>query len=111
MLLERWAEIQEKIKNQPPATCVFQEPDLIERSVRDFLTEDVERVVVDNKAAYDRMRAIISRISTGGMSDRRDKIKLYNEHQPIFDRFNITRQLENAFSRQVHLEERRLPGD
>jgi len=105
LLLENWAEIQEKIRTQPPATCVFQEPDLIERSVRDFLTEDVERVVVDNKAAYDRMRAIISRISAGGMlKSTVDKIKLYTEHQPIFDRFNITRQLENAFSRQVHLK-------
>ena len=33
-----------------------------------------------------------------------DKVKLYTDHQPIFDRFNITRQLENAFSRQVHLK-------
>ena len=105
LLLENWAEIQEKIRTQPPATCVFQEPDLIERSVRDFLTEDVERVVVDNKGAYDRMRAIIARISTGGLlKSTVDKIKLYSEHQPIFDRFNITRQLENAFSRQVHLK-------
>ena len=105
LLLESWAEIQEKIKNQPPATCVFQEPDLIERSVRDFLTEDVEEVVVDNEAAYERMRAIISRISTGGMfKSAADKIHLYKEHQPIFDRCNITRQLENAFSRQVHLK-------
>jgi hypothetical protein len=51
-----------KIKSQPPATCVFQEPDLIERTVRDFLTEDVERIVVDNQKAYDRMREMISRI-------------------------------------------------
>src|SRR5438105_14462516 len=33
-----------------------------------------------------------------------DKVKVYSEPQPIFDRFNITRQLENAFSRQVHLK-------
>jgi ribonuclease G len=105
LLLESWAEIQQKIKTQPAATCVFQEPDLIERSVRDFLTEDVERVVVDSKAAYERMKTIISRINTGGLLERAtDKIKLYSEHQPIFDRFDITRQLENAFSRQVHLK-------
>jgi ribonuclease G len=100
LLSEQWNEIQQKIKTQPPASCVFQEPDLIERTVRDFLTEDVARVVVDNPAAYDRMRAMISRISTRSAG----KIKLYNEHQPIFDRFNISRQLENAFSRQVSLK-------
>jgi ribonuclease G len=109
LLLEQWAEIQEKIRTQPPATCVFQEPDLIERSVRDFLTDDVERVVVDNKAAYDRMCAIVNRISTGARrASLAEKIKLYgehpSEHQPVFDRFNVTRQLENAFSRQVQLK-------
>src|ERR1700677_2375454 len=100
LLLEQWKEIQEKIKSQPPASCVFQEPDLIERTVRDFLTEDVSRVVVDSAHAYDLMRAMISRISKRAAS----KIQMYTEHQPIFDRFLITRQLENAFARQVHLK-------
>jgi len=101
LLLEEWAQIQERIKKQPPATCVFQEPDLIERTVRDFLTEDVERIVVDNAKAYERMRDMMLKIKAKRAAD---KVKLYNEAQPIFDRFNITRQLENAFSRQVHLK-------
>jgi len=100
LLLEQWKEIQEKIRTQPPASCVFQEPDLIERTVRDFLTEDVDRVVVDNAQACERMRAMISRIFPPAAK----KIILYTEHQPVFDRLNITRQLENAFSRQVHLK-------
>ncbi|HEX7570542.1 MAG TPA: ribonuclease E/G, partial [Verrucomicrobiae bacterium] len=62
-LLEEWNEVQEKIKKQPMATCVFQEPDLIERTVRDFLTEDVERIVVDTQKAHDRMREMIMKIS------------------------------------------------
>src|SRR5688500_11330571 len=100
LLLEEWYEIQERIKKQPSATCVFQEPDLVERTVRDFLTEDVERIVVDRPEQYDRMRAMISKISKRSA----EKVKLYSDHQPIFDRFNITRQLESAFSRQVHLK-------
>ena len=100
LLLEEWRAIQEKIKKQPMATCVFQEPDLIERTVRDFLTEDVERIVVDNQKAHDRMRDMISKISKRSAN----KIKLYAEAQPIFDRFNISKQLENTFSRQVHLK-------
>ena len=100
LLLEEWHQIQSRIKSQPPATCVFQEPDLIERTVRDFLTEDVERIVVDNQKAHDRMRDMISKISKRSAN----KIKLYIEPQPIFDRFNISKQLENAFSRQVHLK-------
>lgn len=100
LLLDEWRLIQERIKSQPTATCVFQEPDLIERTVRDFLTEDVERIVVDSPKAHDRMREMISKISRRSA----DKVKLYSDPQAIFDRFNISRQLENAFSRQVHLK-------
>ena len=100
LLLEEWKDIQDRTKKQSLATCVFQEPDLIERTVRDFLTEDVERIVVDNPQHYERMRTMILKIS----SRSADKVKVYSDHQPIFDRFNITRQLENTFSRQVHLK-------
>jgi ribonuclease G len=100
LLLEEWKEIQERIKSQPPSTCVFFEPDLIERTVRDFLTEDVERIVVDDAKQYERMRTMIGRISKRSV----DKVKLYSDHQPVFDRFNITRQLENTFTRMVHLK-------
>ncbi len=100
LLLEEWNEISEKIKKQPMATCVFQEPDLIERTVRDFLTEDVERIVVDSQKAYDRMRTMINKISSRAAK----KVMVYTEAQPIFDRFQVSKQLENAFSRQVHLK-------
>ena len=100
LLLEEWNGVQEKIKRQPMATCVFQEPDLIERTVRDFLTEDVERIVVDNQKAHDRMREMISKISKRSAS----KIKLYSEAQPVFDRFAVSKQLESTFTRQVHLK-------
>src|SRR5438477_3877219 len=100
LLIDEWKQIQEKINRQPLATCVFQEPDLIERTVRDFLTEDVERIVIDSPRNYDRVRDMISRISRRSIA----KVKLYTDSQPVFDRFNITRQLEGAFARQVHLK-------
>ncbi len=101
LLLEEWNGIQDRIKSQPMATCVFQEPDLIERTVRDFLTEDVERIVVDNQKAHDRMRDMMLKIKAKYAAR---KIKFYTDAQPIFDRFNITKQLESTFSRQVHLK-------
>jgi ribonuclease G len=100
LLLEEWRGVQDRMKSQPMATCIFQEPDLIERTVRDFLTEDVERIVVDNQKACDRMRDMISKISRRSA----DKIKLYADAQPVFDRFNISKQLASTFSRQAHLK-------
>ena len=100
LLLEEWTQIQERMAKQPLATCVFQEPDLVERTVRDFLTEDVERIVIDSQTKYDAMREMIGRISKRSIA----KVKFYAEFQPVFDRFNITRQLNSAFARQVHLK-------
>jgi ribonuclease G len=100
LLLEEWREIQERIAKQALATCAFREPDLVERTVRDFLTEDVERIVIDSHTEHDRVRQMIGRISKRSVA----KVKLYTESQPVFDRFNISRQLENAFSRQVPLK-------
>lgn len=100
MLLEEWSQVQAKIKAQPLATCVFQEPDLIERTVRDFLTEDVTRIVIDNNRKFEYIREAIERISKRSVK----KIHFYNEAEPLFDRFNISRQLETAFSRQVQLK-------
>ena len=100
LLLEEWNGIQERIKSQSPASCVFQEPDLVERTVRDFLTEDIDRIVVDHGEAYGRIRTMIAKISKRAPN----KVKLYADHQPLFDRFNITRQLETTFSRQVFLK-------
>lgn len=100
LLIEEWEAIQKRIKEQPMASCVFEEPDLVERTVRDFLTEDVERIVVDNPQACDRVKEMIGKISKRSVS----KVKQYHDPQPIFDRFGITRQLESTVSRQVHLK-------
>lgn len=99
-MLEEWKAVQERIEKQGSATCVFQEPDLIERTVRDFLTEDVERIVIDDSKQFDRIQGMIGKVSKRSIA----KVKLYNEPQPVFDRFGISRQLEAAFSRQVHLK-------
>ena len=68
--------------------------------MRDFLTEDVERIVVDNPHDFERIRERIGHISQRSAR----KVKLYTEAQPLFDRFNITRQLENAYNRKVNLK-------
>jgi ribonuclease G len=100
ILLRTWKEVEQKIKNDPAPCCVFQEPDLIERTVRDFLTEEIDRIVVDNEPAYDRIRNLIGQISIRS----RGKARHYNEPTPIFTKFNVERQIENAFRRQVWLK-------
>ncbi len=100
LLLQTWKQVEEKIKTQPAPACVFQEPDLVERTVRDFLTEEVDRIMVDNEHAYERIRDMVGQISRLS----RGRVKLYSEPTPVFVKFNVEKQIENAFRRQVWLK-------
>ena len=75
------------------------EPDLIERTVRDFLTDEVDRIVVDDLDAANRMKDLVGVISK--RSQR--KIRHYTEAVPIFERFNVDKQIDAALRRQVWL--------
>ena len=99
-LLDEWKRIQNLINTKKAPYCVFQEPDLLERTVRDFLTEDVERIVVDSEDEHKRIQDTISRISKRSTH----KVKVYQDTQPVFDRFGITRQLHTTLTPQVNLK-------
>ncbi len=98
MLLKRWDEMQEQMK-KPAPVMLYQEPDIVERTVRDFLTEDIDRVLVDNQKDYERVLDLVGEISQRSQS----KIQLYRESVPIFERYNIERQIEQTFQRRVPL--------
>ena len=99
ILIKAWNKIKDRVQSQDAGTCVFEEPDLIERTVRDFLTEDIERIVIDNASEADRVKDLIGRISKRSI----EKVHRYTFSEPIFDRFGVTRQLETAYLRQVSL--------
>ncbi|MBQ6457786.1 MAG: Rne/Rng family ribonuclease [Kiritimatiellae bacterium] len=99
-LLSIWNEMQQNTKNLRTPCCIFQEPDLCERVVRDWLTEDVDAIVIDDERSFTRMREI-----TGFISSRsRSKIRRYDGDAGIFEHYGIERQLDEAFSRQVNLK-------
>src|ERR1700760_2059206 len=50
-LLDQWTKVEEQIRNKPAPARVFEEPDLVERTVRDFLTEEIDEVICDDKEA------------------------------------------------------------
>src|SRR5476651_254901 len=99
ILLKTWAGIQQKIQSDKAPVCLYQEPDIIERTVRDFLTEDVDRVLIDNESDFKRTQELVSQIS----SRSRGKIAYYKEAIPVFERYNIERQIEQTFQRRVPL--------
>ena len=99
-LWEQWNSLQTNIRNLKAPACVYQEPDLIERIVRDWLTEDIDRVTIDDEAAYNRTREMASRISRHA----KNIINFYEGDRPVFDYYGVERQLEEAFRRKVNLK-------
>ena len=100
LLMEQWRQIEEVFKIQPAATVLFQEPDLVDRTVRDFLTDEISVVYCDDKAAVDRMQNLVGQISKRSQK----RIFAYTESTPIFDKFNVQKQIDDAFHRQVWLK-------
>ena len=100
MLLRRWQAIVEKI-NEPGNRPVLlhREPGLIERTVRDFLTEEIDRILVDNPAEFEVVREAVAEISPRS----RGRVALYEDPIPVFERYNIERQIEQLLSRRVPL--------
>lgn len=99
VLLDTWEQIDKGIKSGKTPCLLYQEPDLLERMVRDSLIEDIERIVIDHEEEAERIRNAISRISRNA----RRNIKVYEGTTPIFDHFDVERQLSNAFRRKVWL--------
>ncbi|MEN9653686.1 MAG: hypothetical protein RL303_1406 [Verrucomicrobiota bacterium] len=100
MLLKRWQAIVEKI-NAPDRKPVllYQEPGLIERTVRDFLTEEVDRILVDNPEDFKLVQDLVGEVSPRS----RSRVELYVDPIPVFERYNIERQIEQLFQRRVPL--------
>ncbi|MDF1860144.1 MAG: Rne/Rng family ribonuclease [Verrucomicrobiales bacterium] len=99
ILLDEWDEIDEKSAECKAPACVFKEPDLIERTVRDILTDEIDEVLCDDAESVERMKDLIGIISRRS----KKKIQLFQSPTPIFEKLGIQRQIDDAFYRQVWL--------
>ena len=99
-LLSIWNEMQANIKTHKTPCCIFHEPDLCERVVRDWLTEDVDAIVIDDPERFEQMREVTSRISRRAKS----RIRRYDGNTGIFEHYGLERQIHDAFSRKVPLK-------
>src|SRR4051812_5106310 len=74
ILLKTWQGITAKMQSDRAPACLYQEPDLVERTVRDFLTEEVDRVLIDNKEDHVNTQKLVAQISKRSAG----KIAFYN---------------------------------
>lgn len=100
MLLDVWHQVEEQLKDPRPPKCVYQEPSLIQRTVRDFLTDDIDEIIVDNKESFKYLQAQLNKL-VGRTVGR--KVTLYSKPRPVFEVYGVKSQVRKIFDREVQL--------
>ncbi|WP_352336587.1 Rne/Rng family ribonuclease [Psychrobacter sp. 16-MNA-CIBAN-0192] len=98
-LLNIWQAIQEQNEKYPSPRLVHQEAGVVTRAVRDYLRDDIAEIWIDNENAYVEAAGFIDAV----MPTQADKLRKYTDYEPMFARFNIEKQIETAYQREVRL--------
>ena len=97
VLLKSWDDAIAKIQYSQPPTLLYEEESRAVAEIRDLFNPDFESIHVNDAQIYEQIHSYVSLIAP----DRSDIVKLYTNETPIFDNFNITRQIKSAFGKTV----------
>ena len=98
-LLQLWKAIDEAAKSRSAPFLIYQESRLIIRALRDYLRNDIGEILIDSEEMFNDAREFVQQV----MPNNLRKLKLYQDTTPLFSRFQIETQIENAFERNVRL--------
>jgi len=98
-LLQLWESISKAGEENAKPVLLYQESNVIIRAVRDYLRDDVDQVLIDSPDAYRQATDFVGMV----MPKYLNRIKLYEDNIPLFNRFQIESQIETAFQREVRL--------
>lgn len=99
-LVELWGSISQAYHRIKKPALLHKESDIIVRTVRDHLKEDVKEIIVDSKECFEDVKRQLILLR---QSFDINKVKLYNEELPLFAQFGIDQQIENAYKREIRL--------
>ena len=98
-LLQLWRAIEEAAAAHPEPYLLFMESSLVIRAIRDYFRPDIGEILVDNPEVYEQVSEFMSYV----MPNNLGRLKLYDDHIPLFSRLQIEQQIETVFSREVTL--------
>ncbi len=99
-LTKLWRDLTERAREMPPASLLYQDLNLAQRALRDMATEETEKILVDSRETYARMRDFAQQY-TPALADRIDH---YIGERPLFDLHGVEDEIEKALSRRVELK-------
>jgi ribonuclease G len=91
--------LQQRAKDASAPDMVFQEADLSVRVVRDIFSEQFERALVDDKKQYERLISFFTRTAP----ELLERVELYEDEEPLFDRFGVEEVVRSTLNRRVDL--------
>jgi ribonuclease E len=98
-LVDIWNAIKNASEGRPAPFLIYQESKAILRALRDYLSDDIGEILVDKQEIYAEAQDYMQRFMPGNLR----KLKLYDDHVPLFTRYQIESQIESAYSHKVHL--------
>jgi ribonuclease E len=98
-LVDIWNAIRQAADTRPAPFLIYQESKAILRALRDYLSDDIGEILIDKQEIYDEARDYMQRFMPGNLR----KLKHYDEHVPLFTRYQIESQIESAYSHKVTL--------
>jgi ribonuclease E len=98
-LMQLWKAISDAAAGRSAPFLIYQESKLIIRALRDYLRNDIGEILIDHEELYNDARDFVQQV----MPQNLRKLKLYKDTVPLFSRFQIETQIENAFDRSVRL--------
>lgn len=98
-LLQLWDAIERSASSKPAPFLIYQESNIIIRSMRDHLRSDIGEILIDHPDYFEQASQFIKHV----MPDYGRKLKLYTEETPLFSRYQIESQIQTAYQRTVNL--------
>lgn len=99
-LINVWEKIKKKTKKGPCPGLLYRDHDFLYRILRDYLSKDINRLLIDEKDAYNKAVELVKTLAPS----LKNRVQLYSGAAPLFEVFNVESQIEKALRRKVWLE-------
>lgn len=99
-LLRLWKVLVKRVKSTSSPCDIYEESDMIIRTIRDIFTEDIDTILVDEKGAYERAREFLQLV----MPRYVDRLKFYDGREPLFHKYDLEKEIAKIQCRTVPLK-------
>lgn len=96
-LMKCWEDSIAKAQRSDAPSLIYEEESRAVSLIRDIFNPSFENIYVNNAEIFDQIQHYVTLIA----ADKKEIVKLYAEDTPIFDHFNITRQIKTSFGKTV----------